>query len=89
MARVRDYTGYRELSMKEKRWLVEAKRRYDEICRGHRRFFDSSWERYLERVEVVEMSSEYLRFARDMYEEWKSIIRDGKVYKVKRELSEE
>ena len=88
MARVRDYTGYREMSVEEKRRLVEAKRRYNEICGRHREFFGSSWERYLERVEVMEMSSEHLRFARDMYEEWKSVIRDGKVYKVKRDEKE-
>jgi hypothetical protein len=83
MARVRDYTGYREMSMEEKRRLVEAKRRYNGM-----RSFGSSWERYLERVEVVEMSSEHLRFARDMYEEWKSVIRGGKVYKVLRDEKE-
>ena len=32
MARVRDYTGYREMSVEEERRLVEAKRRYNEIC---------------------------------------------------------
>ena len=36
----------------------------------------------------MEMSSEHLRFARDMYEEWKSVIRDGKVYKVLRDEKE-
>lgn len=71
------------MSMEEKRRLVEAKRRYNEICG-----VGSSWERYLERVEVMEMSSEHLRFARDMYEEWKSVIRDGKVYKVLRDEKE-
>lgn len=73
------------MSVEEKRRLVEANRRYNEICRGHRRFFADSWERYLERKEKMEIGSGALETAREMYDEWKSVIRDGKVCKVLRE----
>ncbi len=55
--------------------------RYKEMNEGHRKFFVDSWESYLEREEKMEIGSGALETAREMYDEWKSVIKDGKVHK--------